>query len=446
MQSVSKHTIFSKTIHNLSKYLIALAGLLIFAPSTAQIGSRLPSEKKIVIDSVTGAEMVFLTSKAGVKDSKIYQTHNQWTADGQWIIFRSDRKNGEALAVNEETGEIVQVTEGGFMGYLLVARKSMKLFVMRKANSSNDKDIVEIDLEKLFRDSKNSQVKGESHYQKIVATIPAAFDAQYDLALDANEDWIYFRTGNEKAAQHLPPGTRIEKNFGPRNRGAGPGGIAKVNLKTGEVSHVISVPFQVGHIQANFWVPGEIVFCWETGGKAPQRTWTVKADGTGLKPLYPESEYEWVTHESVFSKDEIVFAIMGDKNADYDFETRSFKDASDWGPAAIRIKPNGMAVLNMRTNELRMMGQAPGNSNFWHVNGSSDGKWLVGDTFERNIYVINRENQKMTLLSANHNRKAPDHPHPSFSPDGKRVQIQSSFLAEDGSAMHICVIKLPENL
>ena len=38
----------------------------------------------------------------------------------------------------------------------------------------------------------------------------------------------------------------------------------------------------IGHVQTNPWVPGEIVFCWETGGKAPQRTWTVMADGTVL--------------------------------------------------------------------------------------------------------------------------------------------------------------------
>ena len=44
-----------------------------------------------------------------------------------------------------------------------------------------------------------------------------------------------------------------------------------MNLKTGEVKVVVAVPFQVGHIQTNPWVPGEIVFCWETGGKAPQR-------------------------------------------------------------------------------------------------------------------------------------------------------------------------------
>src|SRR4051794_9305379 len=77
----------------------------------AQIGKRFPSEKKVVKDPVTGTMLTFLTSTP-VGDSKIYQTHNQWTSDGQWLIFRSGRVKGEAMAVNENTGEMVQVTEG----------------------------------------------------------------------------------------------------------------------------------------------------------------------------------------------------------------------------------------------------------------------------------------------------------------------------------------------
>jgi oligogalacturonide lyase len=84
-----------------------------------------------------------------------------------------------------------------------------------------------------------------------------------------------------------------------------------MNIKTGEVKHVIAVPFQVGHIQTNPWVEGEIIFCWETGGKAPQRIWTVRSDGTGLRPVFPEDERDWVTHEAVIGKDEVAFAIMG---------------------------------------------------------------------------------------------------------------------------------------
>jgi oligogalacturonide lyase len=91
--------------------------ILTSTSATGQIGTRFPSEKKIVKDPVTGILLTFLTSKpAG--DSKIYQTHNQWTADGNWIIFRSNRVKGEAMAVNEKKGIIVQVSEGGYTGML----------------------------------------------------------------------------------------------------------------------------------------------------------------------------------------------------------------------------------------------------------------------------------------------------------------------------------------
>ena len=100
----------------------------------AQIGKRFPSERKEVIDPVTGTKLVFLTSTQS-GDSKIYQTHNQWTSDGQWLIFRSNRVRGEAMAVNEKTGDIVQVTEGGYTGMLNIARKSMKLYFMRNAKT-----------------------------------------------------------------------------------------------------------------------------------------------------------------------------------------------------------------------------------------------------------------------------------------------------------------------
>jgi len=131
------------------------------------------------------------------------------------------------------------------------------------------------------------------------------------MVLDGDEDWVWFRVGKIEAQKHLPEGTKIEEAFGPRKMGAGPAGIAGMNLHSGEIRYVVSVPFQIGHIQTNLWDPGQIVFCWETGGKSPQRTWIVNADGTGLRPLYPESTYEWLTYEAVISPDEVAIAIMG---------------------------------------------------------------------------------------------------------------------------------------
>eukprot|EP01034_Spumella_vulgaris_P010989 gene10989-13953_t len=118
----------------------------------AQIGKRFPSERKVVKDPVTGTMLTFLTSKPH-GDSKIYPTHPQWTSDGKWVVFRSRLAEGEALAVNEKTGDIVQVSEGGYTGMLNLARKTMKLYFMRQDSTKGRLQIVEVDLARLFADS-----------------------------------------------------------------------------------------------------------------------------------------------------------------------------------------------------------------------------------------------------------------------------------------------------
>lgn len=441
------------------------ASLLLTATAHSQIGKRFPSERKVVKDPVTGTMLTFLTSTPS-GDAKIYQTHNQWTSGGQWLIFRSGRVRNEAMAVHEKTGEMVQVTEGGYTGMLNIARKSMKLYFMRNTDTTSRRDgdttrqrpdmslqIIEVDLAKLFADSKAGTLKGTTVYQRVCGTTPPELGAGGDMALDGDEEWAYFRVGRAEAAKHLPAGTKVEGTFGPRNMGAGPAGLAAMNVKTGAIKYVVSVPFQVGHIQTNPWVPGEIVFCWETGGKSPQRTWTVMADGTGLRPLYPESDYEWVTHEAVISRDEVAIAIMGHRTVPGTNKTAApgtpvsganpGQEAA-WGPSGTREKPTGLGIVNLRTREMTIAGQTPGGSGLWHVSGSPDSKWAVGDDFSRKIYLIDRHTSEMILLSAGHKETAADHPHPTFSPDGTKIQIQSAVLSADNRSMNICIIPVPE--
>jgi oligogalacturonide lyase len=423
----------------------------------AQIGKRFPSERKLIKDPVTGTMLTFLTSTpAG--DSKIYPTHTQWTADGEWLIFRSGRVRNEALAVNEKTGDIVQVTEGGYTGMLCVARKSMKLYFMRNISTDTAErrrgggpiQVLEVDLQKVFDDSRNQKMQAASAYQRVCGTIPASLGAAGDMALDAEEDIVYFRVGKTEAAKHLPPGTKLESNFGPRNMGAGPAGLMSMHLKTGEIKYIISVPFQIGHVQSNPWVKGEIVFCWETGGKSPQRTWVVNADGTGLRPLYPEADYEWVTHEAVITKDEVAIAIMGHRRIGSRDTTGTAVSGSNpgqeaaWGPSGTREKPSGLAIVNLRTRQMIIAGQTPAGSGLWHVHGSHDGRWAVGDDFSRSLYLIDRKTREMIMLTTGHKPTAADHPHPSFSPDGTRIQIQSAMLSDNGRSMNICIVPVPE--
>jgi len=369
-------------------------------------------------------------------------------------VFRSNRVRGEAMAVNEETGDLVQVTKGGYSGMLCLADHSMNLYFLRLPKNdapilvtgaepaydhreqASAAEIVRVDLGKLFADSAAGTLQDQSAYQFVCGTIPPEMGAVGDVALDPAEDFVYFHTAaKDLAARHLPPGTKIEPNYGPRHMGAGPNALAAMNLKTGEVKIIAAVPFQIGHVQTNPWVPGEIVFCWETGGKSPQRTWTVRADGTGLRPLYPEAPYEWVTHEAVITRDEVAIAIMGHRPVGF---------SDEWGIAGTREHPTGLGIVNLRTREMRIAGQTKSGSGLWHVNGSGDGRWAVGDDFDRSLWLIDRHTDEMMLLSTGHKTTAADHPHPTFSEDGTRIEIQSAMLSADDRSMNICVIPVPE--
>ncbi|MEO6276528.1 hypothetical protein [Roseateles sp.] len=423
----------------------------------AQIGQRFPSEKRVVPDPITGTPLTFLTTQPR-GDSKIYPSHPQWTADGQWLVFRSNRVKGEAIAVNEATGDLVQVTEGGYDGMLNLAQSGgNKLFFLRKdpAGAPKVMQAIEVDLDRVFADSKAGAMKPASTYQRVIGTLPAELEAVGDNALDADGQWFYFRvTGKAFAGARLPAGTKIEAPFGPRGMGAGPHAIGKINVKTGEIKHVVSVPFQIGHIQSNSWNPGELVFSWETGGKSPQRTWTVRGDGTGMRPLYPEAPYEWVTHETFIGKDEVAMAIMGhrpipgvvdpSRPAGTAVEGANPGQDDAWGNTGTREKPTGLAIVNLRTREMTIAGQTPSGSGLWHVHGSADGRFATGDDFGRSLYLIDRKTREMIVLTTGHKATARDHIHPTFSPDGKKIEIQSAMLSADGREMNICIVPVPQ--
>ena len=101
--------------------------------------------------------------------------------------------------------------------------------------------------------------------------------------------------------------------------------------------------------------------------------------------------------------------------------------------------------MNLRTGVFTLAGQTPRGSGLWHVDASPDGRWAVGDDFTRSLYLIDRRTGEMRFLTTGHKVTAADHPHPTFSADSTRIQIQSAMLAEDGRAMNICIVPVPED-
>lgn len=393
------------------------------------------------VDPVTGVTVKVLTSHpAG--SSKPYQTHPTWTADGEWILFRSDRGDGnQAYLVHQERGDILQLTEGPGTGTgsLNLDLTSNRLYYLR--SSDTDRRLVGLDLNALIPDALAGSVADRHRYEREVTTLPDNLRDAGGFAIDADGSAAYWGVGwgplpsktgggagDRRRAidqQNLDP---AEEREAARRRfevnGRGPGGIRRIDLETGEISTVIDVDFRMGHVQTNPWVPGEVIYCHETTGDAPQRVWIVRGDGSGNRPLYVETADEWVTHETVSGPDEVMFNLMA--HLPY-----------------LAEKPSGVAVVDLRTNAMRLLGQGRGQG-FWHCNGSPDGRWAVVDDFFGDITLIDRRSGEMTVLTTDHKMR-PDHTHPIFSPDSRRVLIQSGR-PSDGQVLDLMVIEIPVEL
>jgi oligogalacturonide lyase len=413
----------------------------------SNVGKRYPSEKRTIVDRSTGRTLTVLTASAEFSEAKPYQTHTTWTADGNWVVFRSSRGGGGAqlFVVNEITGDIVQLTDSSTVnaGTVNLSRREMKLFYLRgsasrrpqsEAQSDLPRQVVELNIGLLLRHSEADSLQPSATYERVVATLPPDINGSA-LALDADESKLYLGINLSPIAPRTPrqpapaaDRTSIDsRNTDPAEAreaararfaeaGKGKSGIRAIDIKTGAITKVIDVDLRMGHLQANPWTAGEIIYCHETTGDAVQRIWAVNADGSNHRPIYAETPDEWITHETVATPDELMFLIMG--HLPY-----------------LREKPTGIAVINLRNGQMKLLGQIeeamPNGTQggFWHCNGSPDGRWAVGDTFLGSIYAIDRLTGHRHLLTTGHRMK-PDHTHPIFSPDSKRVLIQSGLLSE----------------
>lgn len=372
-------------------------------------GQRFPSESLTITDPVTGVKIIALTTSRH-NSVKIYQDHPNWTADGKYIVFTSNRNttaggnvtfatpqaraaggSRQFYAISMATHEIVQITTGSGGGDMLLGHKRNVAFRIR------NNEVVELNLGSLLADSEAGKVKDSASYEKVVATIPADLRPG-GTCLDINDKRIFFST-------------RV---------GEGSSAIYSIELDNNKTTKLTEVPFRSGHFQANPFKSGEMMYCWETGGDAPQRIWILSVDENGKvvnRPGYKEKADEWVTHEVFVNADNIVFNIMGHLDR-------------------LRKKPNGIAVLNIRSNQFKLLANAKELGGYWHASGTPDLKWAIVDTFDGSLYRYNLQTGAATLLSKGHrpNTQSPfspqAHAHQSISPDGKWVLINSSMLTD----------------
>lgn len=360
-------------------FAIYLSTLLVTGPTTkvaaSGIGARSPSERSTYVDDKTGAVVTRLTS-APAKDDKIYQTHPNWISDGTHIVFTSDRTgDNELFALEETTGEIIQLTDHD-SGAIVVARHDDLMYLVR------DGAMFAVDLKSLLADSQADAMKDAAAYRRRIADLPSGSSLSGTYTEDANGKALYLGLvdSHEKYS------------------------IQKLDVDTGRFTVVLDVPFKVGHCQAHPTKTGVISYCHETGGDAPQRMWITNADGTDNRPFYTETYDEWVTHETWWTEDRMLFAIWPKDDA-------------------MKLKPYGIASVSMLDFTHTVHDQYP----YWHVCGTPDGKYAIGDTFSGELFLVEIGSGKRTLLTQGHRPPgAKSHQHQSMSPDGKRILFVSS--------------------
>jgi oligogalacturonide lyase len=414
--------------------ILALAAALACSPLAAQVGRQFPSEKQAIVDRVTGRPLTLLTSGA-TSDAKIYPTHPQWAADGVHILFRSsDRstdKRPQIFMVNEITGVITQLSDGAGVdaGSINVARRTNKIYYTRRADDDGPTSMIEVDLDALLAAARTRE-PSKRNFERNVGTLPKTFIGAGGFTLDADEKTAYLGF-DQRRAPRREPGQPVPQV---------PGGLLAMDLTTGQTRTVLEVPFRMGHVQANPIKPGEIMYCHETGGDAPQRMWIVNADGSNNRPVFAEADDDWVTHEQFADADHVIFNLMG-------HTTR------------LRQRPTGIMVVSLRDGTVENLGQPDSYYNaaraeqysdpnipsgkearggFWHNAVTYDRRFAAGDDFDGNVHLIDRRTGGRALLTTGH-RMRPDHAHPSFSPDGTRILIQSGMLT-DGQRLSLIVV------
>lgn len=324
------------------------------------------------VDEKTGASVLNLTPGEH-SDSVTYQTHPMWVDGGRYFMFYSDRSgNGSRPHLLEvATGAVRPVPLNDYSRSTLSWTTPHLYFI-------NKEGIGAVDVVEGFQGGGAVRMFGK---------VPEAFSSlQGTISLDADQKSLY-----------------VGGIIGENERSA----IYAVDTETGAAREVTSFDFKVGHVQANPFEPGLIMFCHETGGDAPQRTWMVRADGSGLGPVYRETFDEWVTHEVWWSADRVIFTIWP-----YD-EVHS-------------LLPHGIASATLEDGPKGKMELIAGYP-AWHTHGSPDMKWAMGDDFDRNIWLVRMDNLERRLLTQGHNGEGfKTHPHGSFTPDSGAVVFNSS--------------------
>lgn len=362
------------------------------------------------------APVVQLT-RAGHANFCMYFTHDSWASDTE-LVFTSDRAGGlEFFTVNVESGRIRQLTDGASATPNWWAIAPSKRFVLYLGGPAGD-ELRKVDLASLDEET--------------VATRPARYAGWRNsiVSIAPDDDRFYVNCNHPSFfPSNVFTGSVARGTFEPMFPAA-------VEAST-FFDHVQICPADPSLLQVNATPAGMV------GKESTQRMWLFDARTGKLKPFYKHKRrppgigpLERVGHETwlpdgkhlafVVRRDEIKACAI-DQPFGKERAWTVAKGPNFWHASACPVKPLLCADTMWADTGLWLVECTPGARGRAIPLCLSDSQWQdpVAAALQRDTGI----------------RFDQAHPHPGWSPDGRRVQF-TSFRPAEG-AVHLFVVEVP---
>lgn len=369
-------------------------------------GRIYPSEQKNEIDSITGNEVLFVTTKES-RDVNFYFDWNCWFGDQSAMFFTSDRNGkNELFAYVPKTGELVcfHPVDSEKKYWLATVDFESHDVYMR-----NDTAIFAWNIQIDFNNdsSKVDQVRVK---ERIVSTPPEG--TKYYSPLSQSADRKYLSV----AVNHDNDPDRKD--------------ILSIDITTGKTTLLFTetekVP--VTHIQFSKYNPYLLRFSHD----APQilgvhRMWVVDTRKPGeARKIHLQEHGELVTHEDWWVNDQLTFC------------------------GGYKKEESHVKLVNIHDQETKIIGAGAwwenaepfeiSKYNWWHASGARNGKWVATDNWHGHIAIVDIRNSHLRLLTKDHRTYGSgDHPHVGWAPDSKSVEFTSQKFGNSD----VCIAYLP---
>ncbi len=364
----------------------------------------LPSEAAVTTDSVSGAEVVFVTTHPAV-DVNLYFHQRSWLTDGSLLLFLSNRSGRQELfGYIEATGELVRLTSPGdpVPRYPTASIAGNGVYLM-KGNA-------------VYRWEVELRLKPRTEVRVTERKIADLGRTTTELTESCDRRYL---------ATH-----------GAVEGGAG-SDILLIDVQSGTVSTAVTLPYSISHLQFSRTRPDLIMYAHrygtdyappDTAAERHCRMWLANIKTHVSWPLHWQEPGELNTHECWWVGDQITFC------GGY---------ARGWSP---------VRVLDLHTGVMRVIGEGAywegatpaelAEVNWWHASGDYQGRWVAADNWHGIIALFDATTTQRRILAVGHRTYGGGvHPHVGWNHLGGEVVFASNRRGNPD----VCVARIPKD-